>query len=243
MKTVAAKPLALAPLSAVLLSQFVAADAGSVEAQHDARLCAVYGAYRTALKDGNKTQLMLVEAACATYATPKACRALTDVPDRTTPAATRACKVYGAYKLALDACGIPVLMKGAPVEAVEVEASALAARFVDIVTVALTPAPKAVKSDAEKAAVQAKKDTAAKAAARQFKETVRTEAQALAADIAAKNALTTADMVQSVINAMRAGAVAPDLLAQLSDALDAVAVEVETVRVPVEAEAPAVATA
>jgi hypothetical protein len=252
---IAPTSLKLAPLSAVLLSQFVASDAGSVEAQHDARLCAVYGAYRTALKDGNKTQLMLVEAACAAYATPKACRALTTTPDKHSTAASRACAVYGAYKLALDACGIPALLKGATTEQAEQEASILAHRFVDIVTVALTPAQKAVKSDADKAADKAAKEVeqakAAADAAAEFKVAVNQaaakEAEKLAvkraAEIAAANALTTPDMVQAVINAMRAGAVAPDLLALLSDALDEVAVMVETERVPVDAVAEEAATA
>ena len=227
----------LAPLSAVLLSQFVAADAGSQEAQHDARLCAVYGAYLNAFKSGNKTQLMLVQSACETYATPKACRALTDTPDRASAAASRACKVYGAYKLALDACGIPALMKGASAEQVEAAATAIAGEFVGIVSAALYVDPKPGKSKEERAADKAAKEAEAAKLAKQAERQHKAAVQAEAQQIAAANALTLDDMVRSVVSAMRTGALSEEQLQQLDAALDAVAVIVETVAVPVGAVA------
>lgn len=228
----------LTHISAVLLSAFVAADAGALEAQHDARLCAVYTAYRTALKDGNKTQLMLVQAACATYATPKACLPLVGAT-KVNAAAKRACAIYAAYKLALDHCGIPALMKDATLAEAEARASEIAGEFVGIVTAALMPEVKPVKSEADKAAAKAEKEAAAKAAAKEAEKATKAQAQALAAEIAAANALTTDDVVMTAINAIRMGAVSADLLAQLSEALDAVAVSVETTVVPVAVAEPA----
>jgi uncharacterized protein with gpF-like domain len=225
----------LTHISAVLLSQFVAADAGSVEAQHDARLCAVYTAYRTALKDGNKTQLMLVQAACDKYATPKACLELVGAA-KVNAAARRAHATYAAYRLALAQVGIPSLMKGADIDAVEAQAAALAGEFVEVITVALTPETKPEASAEEKAAAKAAKEAEKAKAAKEAEKAHRAEVQAAAQKIAETNALTLDDMARAVINAMRAGALSAELLQELDSALDAVAATVVPVVVKVEPE-------
>ena len=224
--------LPLAPLSAVLLSAFVAADAGSIEAKHDARLCAVFGAYLNALKSGNKTQLMLVQAACTTYATPKACRALTATPDRASVQATRACAVYGAYKVALDDVGIPGLMKQTNVptdehgrelytlaDAITNAASELAGRFVSIVDAALYVTPKPIKSDAEKEEAKAKKVAAEKVAQEQQSAAVDALADAKLSARGDAIALTLSDMARIVANAIKTGQLAADDVAEIDDAL------------------------
>lgn len=233
----------LAPLSAVLFSQFVKADAGSVEAQYDARLCAVYGAYLCALKDGNKTQLMMVQAAAEAYKTPKACRELTATPDRTTPAASRASKVYQAYGFALQEVGIPALLKGADgkkadTDAAKLEAEKCAVMFVDLVTAALTPEAKAVKTDAEKEAEKAKKEAAAKKAEKEAAKARQAEIDAAASVKAATMASAVpelADMAKSVEMAITAGTLADDAVLALYEAI--------LLRLPVELPSLALAEA
>lgn len=201
--------LKLAPVSSVLFSQFVKAEAGAVDAQYDARLCAVYGAYLCALKDGNKTQLMMVQAAAETYKTPKACRELTATPDRTTPAATRASKVYQAYGFALAEVGIPSLLKGADgkkadVDTVKLKAEELAVIFVDVVTAALMPEVKAGKTEAEKAADKAAKE-AKKAEAEKAQQAVIDAAATEKAASMAAVVPELADMAKSVEMAIMLG--------------------------------------
>lgn len=226
----------LAPLSAVLLSQFVKADAGALDAQYDARLCAVFGAYLCALKDGNKTQLMMVQAAAETYKTPKACRELTATPDRTTPAATRASKVYQAYGFALAEVGIPSLLKGtdgkkADADTCKLEAEKCAVVFVDLVTAALMPEVKAPLTQAEKDAIQAEKDKKANQARLDANREDREEAMRRKAEIdaaatekAAKMASAVpelADMAKSVEMAIIVGTLDDDAVQALYAAITA----------------------
>ncbi len=213
----------LAPLSAVLLSAFVAADAGSMEAKTDARLCAVYGAYLNAAKFGNKTQLMLVQAACGTYATAKACRVLTATPDRASAWATRAAAVYAAYKVALDDCGISGFLKVGERKATPAEcdtfASSIAARFVGIVDAALYVAPKPAKTEAEKAEAASKKVAASKLALEQQSAAVDALADAKVAARGDAIALTLSDMARIVANAIKTGQLAAGDMAEIDDAL------------------------
>ena len=215
-------------LSNVQLSDFVRADAGNHEAKYDQRLAAMYTAFRAALIAGQKTPLIMVKAACDTYNSVKACRALTATPDKASPAASQAFKVYSAYRVALDESGIPGKLKGATVEQAEAEAEMLAACFVDTVTAALAPpvidAKVAAARQAERDAVKAKKEADARAAA-QAVEAAQAEAVRVKAEAMANASLPSLDEMALIIaNAIRTGllsAAAHNAIAEAAEAYDA----------------------
>lgn len=188
-------------LSNLVLSSFVAADAGSVEAQYDARISALYTAYRNALKDGQKTQLMLVRSACALYSTPKQARALTATPDKDSAAAKRAAITYRAYGAALKHVGVPGKQQGT-IEEIEAQAESMAVQFVDIVMIELTPKPKAVRKEApintETFFADAEAGKAKMLAADAAKEAAKAQAKTVPA-------MSLDDMALCVANAMKAG--------------------------------------
>ncbi|MFA9216816.1 MAG: hypothetical protein ACEQSK_06890 [Sphingomonadaceae bacterium] len=231
MKTVSSLSLSLV--------DFIKADAGVSEAQFDARVAALDSAYFHILKSGNKTQWNLVESQLALYTTAKSCGVLVGTPDRTTPKAKRAFEVFGAYKQALLAVGIPEVMK-APAGITKAQrdawyadhaapvAQSLAMEFATMVTVTLTPEAKIVPSDEEKAATKAAKELAkqeaAQAAEAEFNATVQAEAAKLAESLAGAVQVSMADMVRMVAAAARSGALDTEALAMLDSALDSRAV-------------------
>lgn len=219
--------------SHIMLSDIVRAEAGSPEAVLDNRMAAVYTAAYHVLKSGNKTQFNLLTAACATYADIKACKEALATTTTSAPV-KRMHAVYLAYGAALSACGVPSLMKGAEHDAIDDAAACYATEFATLVTVALTPEAKVVKSAEEKAAAKAEKEAKAQAAQAEADAAEQAAIDAKVAEIAVANALTMADMVQAVINAITLGMATPDQLTAISDALDAVAVDIAYVPVTEE---------
>ncbi len=214
----ALKPTTFANLA---FASFVAADAGAQEAKHDARLSAVFTAYKNGMnvKGGNASQFDVVAAACATYATAKACRALTSTPDRASVQATQAHKVYAAYRLAIDACGRPVTLKEfdgrkATAEDVESEAERIAAVFVGIVTDYLAPVVKVAPTAAELEAKAASKKQASDAAEAMTQATIQAEATKLAND----SVLSLDDMARIVANALSKGMLSNTAFNAIADA-------------------------
>lgn len=222
--------------SSVLLSDFIRAEAAVPEAVVEQRLAAVYTAAYHVIKSGNKTQWNTIAAACTQYANTKACKEALGVTS-VNAAVKRMHTVYLAYGAALTACGVPSLMKGATHEQMDDAAAMYATEFASLVTVALTPEVKAVKTAEEKAAAKALKEKEQAAAQAQAEAEQQAAIDAKVADIAAASALTMADMVQAVVNAIRMGMATPDQLETLNAALDDVAANV--VLVNVQADAPA----
>lgn len=207
----------LAALSSVLFSQFVSADAGNIEAQHDARLCAAYGAYFNALRHGNKTQLMLVQNTVEAIKTAKDVKPLLDASAR--PAEVkRAFNTYMGYKMALAHCGIPSKLKDATPEQCEAAASATAGEFVGVLTAHLQACAPVAKTEDEKAAAKAQKEkekkAAEKAAKKEFADAVNAEVEKLAA----AKVVTLADMVAMVADHIIAGTLPVELHNMLADA-------------------------
>lgn len=201
----------------VVFSSFVAADAGNAEAQHDARLAATYGAYLNALKHGNKTQLMLVQAAVEGIQKTKDVKPLL-AEGATASEVKRAFEVYMGYKLALSHCGIPAKMKDATAEQYEEAATTIAGEFVGILTAHLQSCAPVAKSEEEKAAAKAQKEkekkAAEKAAKKEFADAVNAEVEKLAA----AKVVTLADMVAIVADHITAGTLPDDLHNMLADA-------------------------
>lgn len=172
--------------AAVTLSDFIRAQAGNPEAQFDAIQTQVFNAYVQVLAFNNRTQLTAVADACKQYADVKACKELVNA-DRITPAVKKAHAVYAAYAGALAAVGIPSMLavdsnlKADKLAAADAPAALLAGEFASLVMVALTPEPKAVKTEEEKAKAKADKEKAEKKAAKEA-------ADALAAQVAAEAA-------------------------------------------------------
>ncbi len=229
------------------LTDFVRADAGNSEAQHDARVATLYTAYRAAFSAGQKTPLLNLKAQCELYSTPAKCRPLFDA-EKTTAACTKAARVYGAYKTAIDAVGIPGKVVNTPVgvtvaDAVDSMAATAAGEFVAIVTAALAPAPvdaaAQAKAKADRAAkVAADKEAIVKAGAalrQQAIDAALSEARAKDAAIAP----TLADMVRIVANAVTTGMLDADALALLDHALDTQAITVEYVATTTATDVPA----
>lgn len=226
--------LKLAPLSAVLLAQFVNADAGALESQHDARLCAVYGAFLNTYQHGG-VQLKNAIATVGQYTKAEQCGALVGTPDKAGAAAKRAFKVYQAYAYgiaqALDAVAPCKLLKidGKKATVAECEEYAERAAIIvaDLVTSAITPKAKTeaeLTVAAEKAAAKkAEKEKADKLAEKEAKRALQAEidaaAQRKADKLAADNAPTVADYVRSVQLAAQSGMLDMDAIAALEEAI------------------------
>lgn len=208
-------------VSAATLVDFVRAEAGNSEARFDARFNAIYRAARGAMLSGQRTPFLTLAAQCAMYATPKACRALTDTPDRASSAATKAHAVFAAYGSALNAMSAPVRVKGegdAHLAAIEGQATMYAGEFAALVTQALAPAPVDTKAQAEaKAKREADKASKAAAAEQAAASAVREQAQVLAQ----ASVMTLADMVRVVANALVTGMLDVEQVIALDHALDA----------------------
>lgn len=217
----------------LLLSDIVRAEAGAPEAQLDNRTAVLYSAAYHIMKSGNKTQFNLLTTACTTYADVKACKAALET-STINAAVKRMHSVYLAYGAALAAFPAPAMMKGADHAAIDDAAAVYATQFATLVQVALTPEAKQVKTAEEKAAAKALKEKEQAAAAAQAAAEQQAVIDAKVADIAAANALTMADMVQAVANAVRMGMATNDQLATLNDALDAVAANVAYIPVTEE---------
>lgn len=224
--------------SSLMLADFIRAESGSPEAVLESRLSALYTAAYHVMKAGNKTQWNMVQTACATYADIKACKSALQATTATAPV-KRMHAVYLAYGAAIAACGVPAMIKGATHEQLDDAAALYATEFATLVAVALTPEVKAVKTAEEKAAIKAEKEIAAKQAADQAAAEEQAAIDAKVAEIAAASALTMADMVATVINAVKLGLASTDQLQALSDALDSVAADIVLVPVAQAAETPA----
>lgn len=236
MSTATAVKSAFAP--SLMLSDFILSEAGNAEMQFESRVAVIYSAYKNIFKSGNRTQLEKVRATVDQYKTEKDARVIVGV--KTACAASkRAFGVIVAYRAALDACGIPAVMKNATAEQIDVAATAVAGEFASIVSVALMPEVKAVKTDEEKAAAKAEKEKQAKADARvaekEFKATVQKEAEKLASF----GMPSLADMVKAVTAAIATGALDKSDLEAINSALDSVAANVELIAVDVTEAEPA----
>lgn len=232
-KTPAVKPVFAAVL---MLSDAIRAEAGVGEAVFESRLSALYSAYYHVLKSNNKTQFNLVADACKRFAAPKECAAELGIKSVAAAAVKRMNAVYLAYGSALAAVTLPVYSKGRTAAELDALASDCALQVATIVTGALVPAaaPTVEEAEAKKAkAAAAKAEKEAKAKAEQ-----QAAVDAKVADIAAASALTMADMVQAVANAVRMGLASVEQLETLNDALDAVAANVALVPVGAQADAP-----
>lgn len=222
--------------SNVMIADFVRAQAGSAEAQFDVILSTVYTAYYHILKSGNRTQFNLLETACAQYNDVKQCKELVGA-STLTPAVKRAHAVYMAYAAALAECGVPAVMKKAEHEALDDAAALLATQFTTMVTIALAPEAKVVKSDDEKAKAKADKEAKKQAEQEQADAELEERVKAEAAKLAGAAAITLADMVRIVANAVRTGQLDTDAVQMLDAALDSVATSVTLAIVEPEAEA------
>lgn len=247
--------LKLAPVSAVLLSQFVKSEAGCAESQHDQRLCALYGAFLCVFKDGNKTQVEMVKATAASYAKAEDCGALVGTPGKASAAAKRAFKLYQAYAHGMvsafdDVAECKLLKidgKKATVEQCQEYAERAAVIVADLVTAAITPkekTPEEIKAAADKAAAKkAAAELAAQAAAKQAAAERRDDINKAAEKKAAK-ALAEGDadtVVDAMINILSVGVLSAETVAMLAEAV--AAAQARTVVAAAAAPAEEVATA
>lgn len=223
------------PLTVLPLVDHIAAEAGKPEAQFDARLCALFSAYRHILKAGNRTQFNMVDVAIKQYSEVKACKEALQVTTTTAPV-KRMHAVYLAYGAALAHVGVPAVMKGADAAAIDATAEQMALEFATMVQVALAPEVKAPVSAEDKAAKKALKEKEEKAIAKQAAADQAALVQAEAQRLAQASVVTMADMVAIVANAAKSGMLDAEQLALLDGALDAVAANIQLV--PVEEPAP-----
>jgi hypothetical protein len=238
----------LAPLSAVLLSQFVSADAGNAESQHDARLCALYGAFMCVFKDGNKTQVELVKAAASTYTKAEDCGVLVGTPGKAGAAAKRAFKIYQAYAHGITAafddvapCALlKIEGKKASIEQCAEYAERAAYIVGDLVLSAITPKEKTEaekKAAEEKAATKkAEKEKEEKAAAKAAAAERKTEIEKAAARKLASDAEA---VIDATVNMLAVGALDAEQIAMLAEAVAAAQARavVATAAAPVAEEA------
>ena len=186
--------------SNILLSSFVAAQAGDASAQSDAIVSAAYTAFFHVLKGNNKTQIQLIETAVKNFADIKNVKKHFAVTTLTAPV-KRFHAVYQAYGSALEAVVFPPFIKGRPAAEMEDMAACLATEFASNVQAGLFVEAKITKSDEEKAASKAALDAKKAAAGVEMAETIKAEAE----KIAQSSVVTLADMVDIVINAMANG--------------------------------------
>ena len=246
-----------ANLSAVLFSQFVAAEAGNQEALHDQRLCAAYTAIFNSVKHGNHTQLGLVQSACDLYGkdTKESKKARLDAHGqtyteegkvRTKGSAVKAAKmfeVYFSYGAAMAdlrgqyASGEFAVMKGISAADAEAIAAERAGRFVGVLTATLESFAPVEKTEAEKAAAKTEKEKAAKKAEKEAAaQREKDIADAVAAATGNLRPVTLDDMVAVVAEALRNGTLPAHLHNMIADAAAAydernglIVTEVETV--------------
>lgn len=206
------------------IRDFVKAQAGHAESQFDLVLNAVYTAYYHVFKAGNSTQFGQLADDVKLYASINECKTALATP-RVTAEVKRFHAVYLAYGAALESCGSPRLMKKASADELDAAASAVAAEFASIVTVAL--APKA-DTKTEKQAAKEKAERKAKREADKQKE-IGDAVAARMGEQAQMRELSADELVTLVCNMVKSGLMTPDQLAMLDSALDSVAANVEHV--------------
>lgn len=220
----------LAPISAVLLSQFIKAEAGNAESQHDARMCALFGAFMCVFKDGNKTQIEMVKATAATFTKAEDCGDIVGTPGKASAAAKRAFKLYQAYAHGITAafddvapCALlKIDGKKATIEQCQEHAERAAVIVGDLVLSALMPKEKTeaeIKAAEEKAAAKkAEKEKAEKAAAKEAAAARRTDIEKAAARKLAEDSEA---VISATVNMLAVGALDAETLAMLAEAVAA----------------------